>query len=242
MSAGGPLSVVGILASPGAAIPPGPARDALNTAFSGGCITVVAHDELQSLLEARGFVDVEATVEHLTSSSSPSVPLRVNDDSLDFDYAYVKELGNNVERNERLLEILKREAAGRGRIIFYATTAENARLFAGLLPVQGVKARSISAEEAPAARTLALQKFIAREEEKVLCVHGFLLSGISVPDVSTCVMAFPCKSRATLLSTIGRLAQGRAADLPTLRLIVVADSQADAGWVESLSTWSTLNT
>ncbi|MFC3532032.1 DEAD/DEAH box helicase [Vogesella facilis] len=245
MSAGGLLSVVGILAASGAAIPPGPARDALKSVFSGGCITVEADDELQSLREAGNFADIEATVEHLTSPSSPSTftsaPLPVNDDSLDFDHIYVHELSNNVERNERLLEILKRESAGKGRIIFYATTAENARLFAGLLPVQGVKARSITAEETPAARALALQKFIAREEEKVLCVHGFLLSGISVPDMSVCVMASPCKSRATFLSTIGRLVQARAADLPNLRLIVAADSQADAGWVESLSTWSTLN-
>lgn len=245
MSAGGPFSIVGILASSGAVIPDGPARSALKAAFSDVFITVAADDELQSLREAGDFADIEATVEHLTSlsSTSPStgVPLPVNDDSLDFDQIYVNELSNNVERNERLLEILKKECAGKGRIIFYATTAESARLFAGLLPVQGVKARSITAEEAPAARTLALQKFVAREE-KVLCVHGFLLSGISVPDISVCVMASPCKSRATFLSTIGRLVQARATDLPTLRLIVAADSQADAGWVGSLSTWSTLNT
>lgn len=245
MSAGGNFSVVGILASSGAAIPAGHDRNALKEAFSGVCITVAADDELQSLREAGDFADVQATVEDLTnlSSASPStnVALPVNGDSLDFDQIYVNELGNNVERNERLLEILKKESASPGRIIFYATTAENARLFAGLLPVQGVKARSITADEAPAARALALQKFVAREE-KVLCVHGFLLSGISVPDISVCVMASPFKSRATFLSTIGRLVQARSADVPTLRLIVAADSQADAGWVKSLSTWSPLNT
>lgn len=246
MSVGGPFSVVGILAPSGTAIPPGPTRDALKEAFSGACITIAADGELQSLREVGDFTDIEGTVVHLTSSSStspassvPSVP--INDSSLEFDHVYVNELGNNVERNERLLEILERESKGRGRIIFYATTAENARLFAGLLPVQGVKARSVTAEEAPAARTLALQKFVAREE-KVLCVHGFLLSGSSVPDISVCVMASPGKSRAVFLSTVGRLVQARPADLPTLRLIVAADSQADAGWVQSLSTWSTLNT
>lgn len=241
MSAGGAFSVVGILASSGAAIPPGPTRNALKDAFSGGCITVAEYEELQALRDTGDFTDVQGSVVHLTSAPTTVAPDTIRGPSLDFDHIYVSDLANNVERNERLLEILQTESKGRGRIIFYATTAENARLFAGLLPVQGVKARSVTAEESPAERSLAIQRFVAREE-RVLCVHGFLLSGASVPDISACVMASPCKSRATFLSTIGRLVQARAADLPTLRLIVAADSQADAGWVESLSTWSTLNT
>ena len=243
MSAGGSFSVVGILATSGTAIPVEPTRSALKAAFSDACITVEAENELQSLREAGDFTDVEATVVYLTSptAASISVPCHVNNESLEFDHIYASELGNNVERNACLLEILKKESEAKGRIVFYATTAENARLFAGLLPVQGVKARSITAEETPAARTLALQKFVAREE-KVLCVHGFLLSGSSVPDISACVMATPCKSRATFLSMIGRLVQDREPHLPTLRLIVAADTQAEVGWVGSLSTWSTLNT
>ncbi|MFM0025325.1 hypothetical protein PQR70_03460 [Paraburkholderia madseniana] len=242
MSAGGVFSVVGILAPSGAAIPAGPARSALKAAFSDACVTVAADDELQSLRDVGDFADIEATVVHLVGPSATSTPpVLTNSDSLDFDQSYVNGLGNNVERNERLLAILKRESAGKGRVIFYATTAENARLFAGLLPVQGVKARSVTADESLAERTLALQKFVAREE-RVLCVHGLLLSGSSVPNVSVCVMALPGKSRAAFLSTIGRLVHARDADLPTLRLIVAADSQDDAGWVGSLSTWSTLDT
>ncbi|WP_321933366.1 DEAD/DEAH box helicase [Burkholderia cenocepacia] len=247
MSEGGTFSVVGILATSGAVIPAGPARSALTAAFSNACITVAADDELQSLRERGDFVDIEATVVPLVNPSATgprtSAPSNLTgNDSLDFDHNYVSELGNNVERNERLLAILKKESAGQGRVIFYATTAENARLFAGLLPVLGVKARSVTAEQSSAERTLALQKFVAREE-RVLCVHGLLLSGSSVPDISVCVMALPGKSRAAFLATIGRLVQARDANLPTLRLIVAADSQVDAGWVGSLSTsWSTLDT
>ncbi|WP_321885973.1 DEAD/DEAH box helicase [Paraburkholderia bannensis] len=245
MAAGGSFSVVGILATSGEAIPTGPARTALKTAFSDACITVAADEEILSLRKLRDFVDIEATVVPLVSPLATGTPtcdpsdLTVSD-SLDFDHNYVNELGNSVERNERLLTILKTESTGKGRVIFYATTAENARLFAGLLPVQGVKARSVTADQSLAERTLALQKFVAREE-RVLCVHGLLLSGSSVPDISVCVMALPGKSRAAFLSTIGRLVQARDANLPTLRLIVAADSQVDTGWVRSLSTWSTLD-
>ena len=34
-----------------------------------------------------------------------------------------------MERNERLLSILEQESKGQGRVVFYATTAEQARLF-----------------------------------------------------------------------------------------------------------------
>jgi hypothetical protein len=244
MSAGGPFSLVGILASSGAAIPSGPARSALESAFTGGRITVAA-DELQSLRNVGDFVDIEGSVVHLTITPSAITPAGaspdvIDNDSLDFDQTYVNELGNNVERNERLLSILNDESKKGGSIVFYATTPASARLFAGLLPVLGVPARSITLEDSPAARTLALQRFVARGE-KVLCVHGFLLAGSSIPDIALCVMASPGKSRAAFLSTIGRLVQARDTNLPTLRLIVAADSQADAGLVTSLSTWSTLD-
>jgi hypothetical protein len=245
LSAGGPFSLVGILASSGAAIPPGPARSALISAYTGGRITVAADDELQLLRDVGDFVDIEGSVVHLTiappavapAGASPDV---IDDDLLDFDQTYVSELGNNVERNERLLTILKDESKKWGRIVFYATTPASARLFAGLLPVLGVPATSITLEDSPAARTLALQRFVSRGE-KVLCVHGFLLVGSAIPDIALCVMASPGKSRAAFLSTIGRLVQARDINLPTLRLIVAADSQADAGLVTSLSTWSTLD-
>lgn len=246
MSAGGKFRAVGILATSGTAFPPGATQSALMDAFPDACITIAANDGLQSLRQVGDFTDIDGTVVNLTSASPTSAPADAlfpptNDDALDFDHTYVNELGNNVERNEHLLKILKKESKGRGRVVFYATTAENARLFAGLLMVEGVKARAVTADESPAARDLALQKFVARDE-KVLCVHGFLLPRNSVPEISVCVMASPGKSRAAFLSTVGRLVQARVADLPRFRLIVAADSQADAGWLESLSTWSTLHT
>jgi hypothetical protein len=246
MSAGGQFSLVGILASSGAAIPPGPARSALKAAYTEPCITVAANDELQALRDAGDFIEVAGSIVQLTSAmpgttSTSDGSGAVDDNSLEFDEAYVRELSNNVERNERLLALLVEESKNGGRIVFFAPTPASARLFAGLLPVLGVPARSITSEDSLAARTLAVQRFVAREE-KVLCVHGFLLSGSSIPDIALCVMASPGKSKAAFLSTIGRLVQARDTSLPMLRLIVAADAQADIGLVRSLGTWSALDT
>ncbi len=240
MLTGGPFSVVGILASSGAAIHPDLGR-ALRSAFTENCITVAAEDELKSLRDAGDFMEIDGLVVQLLPAIVPPEATfdAIDNNSLDFDQTYVEELGANVDRNERLLALLQDEAKKVGRIVFYATTPANARLFASLLFVLGVPARSITSEEPPAARILALQRFVA-QEERVLCVHGFLLAGSSIPDFVLCVIASPAKSNAAFLSTLGRLVQARDMNLPALRLIVAADSQADAGLVMSLSTWSTL--
>jgi superfamily II DNA or RNA helicase len=246
MSAGGPFSVVGILATPAAAIAAGTIRTSLKEAFPDACITIASDDDLQSLRRIGDFTDIAGTVVNLTdplccSDSVGGAPSDApNDGALDFVQGYADELSNNVVRNEQLLSILELESKGQGRVVFFATTAKQARLFAGLLPVHGVKARAVTADESPAGRSLAVQRFVARDE-KILCVHGFLLVGSTIPDISVCVIAAPTKSRSAMISTIGRLVQARDPNLPPLKLIVAADSQADVGWVGALSTWSTLD-
>lgn len=245
MSAGGPFPLVGILATSGAAIPQGSSRDDLKKAFS-SCITVAEEEGvLQSLRDAGDFTHIAGSVVDFTGTQSsasaddPSSQVS-SESSLDFNPAYVSDLENNIQRNENLLALLKKESQQSGRIIFYATTAASARLFAGLLHVLGIPATSVTADESPAARTLAIQRFVARGEGGVLCVHGFLLAGSLVPDIASCVMATPIRSKASFVSIIGRLVQARDANLSALKLIVAADSQADAALVESLGTWSTL--
>jgi len=242
MSEGGQFPLVGILPSSGAAIPLGAGRDDLKRAFS-RCITVASGEEdLLSLGNIGDFKHIAGSVVHLTDvQSSAEAALHASDDlSLEFEQAYVSELDNNVLRNENLLALLQKESQENGRIVFYATTPASARLFAGLLPVLGIPAVSITAEESPAARTIAIQRFVSREERGVLCIHGFLLPGSSIPDLNLCVMASPIRSKASFLSTIGRVVQARDEKFTTLRLLVAADSQTDTTVVESLGTWTTL--
>lgn len=243
MLTGGAFSLVGILASSGAAIPPGHIRSELKAAFPDSYIAIETEDQLQSVRNVGDFTEIAGSVIDFSSEPaerSGASSSRADKDSLDFDHAYVNRLSKSVERNERLLKLLVDESRKSGRIVFYATTPESARLFSGLLPVLGVRARSITSEDSHAARALALQKFVAREE-KILCIHGFLLPRNSISDISLCVMASPGKSNAAFLSMIGRLVQARDPTLPPLRLIVAADSQADPDLVASLSTWSTLD-
>lgn len=235
MSSGGDFSVVGILASPGDAIPKGPARNALMSFFKDPVVTLGTDEGIRSFSNIGGFREVACTV--IEFRATPAIARSASTAPLDFDQDVI-ELSNDVERSNRLLTLLVKESKS-GRVVYYATTAESARLFASVLPVLGVKARAVTSQEANPTRTLAIQKFVA-QDEKVLCVHGFMIAGSSVPSISSCVMASPYRSKAAFLSTIGRLVQGRHSDLPPLRLILAADSQPDAALVASLGSWSTL--
>jgi hypothetical protein len=245
MSTGGSFSTVGILATPADAMDVDPTQIRLAQAFPHTCISMQHDEDFFSLRRVRNFTNIVGTVIHLTdpldtNATEASVTEVHNDSLLDFDQSYIDELSNNVLRNERLLSILEQESKSQGRVIFFATTAEQARLFAGLLPVHGIKARAVTADESPAKRSLFVQRFVA-QDEKVLCLHGFLFVGSSIPDISVCLIATPTKSRSAMISTIGRLVEARDSNLAALKLIVAADSQADVGWVEVLNTWSTLN-
>lgn len=243
MSEGGTFSTVGILATPGASIMP-ESKELLSMRFSDNCITVGDGGKIQSIRDSGGFAEVDASALQVTSSSAlppPQNGLSILGccESLELDPLLVDEMGEDAERNFNLLNALLDEAKRGKRVVFYATTSRNAKLFAGLLMILGIKSRYVTADHSPETRTLEIQKFIAREG-RVLCVHGFLLSGTVVPDVSTCIVASPGRSRISLLSAIGRLVQDRDRNHERLRVIVASDTQVDCGWVAHLSSWSEL--
>lgn len=244
MSEGGSFSKVGVLAAPGHSVSD-EAKEALFNIFPGDRITVENEDQIQSIRDCGGFAGVAAEARDIASpkdSIEAEIYSTLTDEAeaLEHSGPDIEALGSSVERNKNLLEILRAEARGDARVIFYAPTRENARLIAGILLMYGVKARAVTGDLSSALRGIEIQRFNA-QEESVLCVHGFLLSESITPDATVCVMASPAKSRMAVLSTIGRLVQSRAADLPPLRLIVATDTRMNTSWVGSLSSWSTLN-
>lgn len=242
MKLGGEFRTIGIITASADAIIESN-RQLLGQLFKGSYIALDADSELASIRESGEFSDVHVEAVDLSSVSrasnvvSPSIG---GEGELEYGPEYVAAVSESVERNERILAILKKESSKSGKVIFYAATSESARLFAGLLYMEGIKARSVTADESPEARKLGLQRFNARPE-KVLCVHGFFVSGAEVADVSVCVVAMLGKSRANVFSMVGRLVHGRKSTADILRLIVASDRPMDDSWVSQISKWSALN-
>ncbi|MEX3938187.1 DEAD/DEAH box helicase [Paraburkholderia sp. BR10937] len=223
MSASGATSVVGILASPTQILDFDGPQSSLKRIFNDSCVAINGSGSIGYLGVSGGIRAVTGELFELSAECSENEePLALN-----FDPEYLDRLSKDVERNQSLLKLLVKESKGLGRLVFFATTAEHAKLFVGFLALYGVDAVSITAEESMEYRKIAIQKFNAREQAKVLCVHGFLLSGNLVPNLSTAIIAVPTLSKAVFLSMVGRLLDVQDIEANQLRLIVVADSVPD---------------
>ncbi len=236
MAENGNFSVVGISALPGSAISAGQSKNAVETVFAGSCISIEDNDPV-SLLRAAGDVD---TID-VGTKEVPYGVAQIDENWFDLSSESAVELSKNVDRNEAILELLLNEAKISGRVVFFATTAEHARLFAGLLELRAVRAMAVTSEKSPEQRALEIQKFNARDI-KILCVHGFFLSGESVPEVSVGVIAAPTLSEAVFHEMVGRLASDRRGHKGSpLRLVLVADSvPAYRRLINSLGSWDEL--
>lgn len=238
MTREGVFSIVGISASSADVISARSTLQVLAGRFSSACVSIEAEDPA-ALLRAAGDVD-PITVEIVAiASERPNARTTMG---IDLSTEELDEISRDVERNHALLEIVLAEAkAAMTPIVFYATTAEHARLFAGLLRLRGMRAAAITGEMSPHQRTLALQKFTARSD-KILCLHDCFASGADIPSVSTAVLARPTTSSALIHEMVGQLASSRCQPEIPLRIVVVDDPVLDyLVLARGLANWDPLN-
>lgn len=237
MARGGDFSVIGISASPASVINARETLKPLATKFSGNCISMEDSKPTESL-NAAGDVDpISVEVRAIKSIEGTASVVT----GVDLSAAYLKTLSEDVERNHDLLELLLAESrSASAQIIFYATTAEHARLFAGLLRLRGVRSTALTGRMPIEQRTLALQKFVARDD-KILCVYDCFIAGGEIPNVSTAVLARPTTMSAFVYEMVGRLATGRCSPQNPLKVVVIGDQVADyLKLAEGLSKWDAL--
>ncbi|HFI2159474.1 TPA: DEAD/DEAH box helicase [Pseudomonas aeruginosa] len=237
LSKEGTFSLVGMSAVPASALIPIPHQTAFRARFTGSCISVDDEDPVKLLREAGYVGQILSDIRHVKCG----VEKFEDDNALEFSAEYLNLLSKDVERNQCLLDLILAESQTSGRVIFFATTAEHARLFAGLLFLRGVKAMSVTSEGSPEDRSRTISQFNIRDA-KVLCVHGVFISGDSIPGVSVAVIAMPTLSSAVFLGLVGRLASARNLDSKHLRVVVVSDSAPEQMLlVETLGAWNKLD-
>ncbi|WP_108610459.1 hypothetical protein [Aminobacter sp. MSH1] len=237
LSREGEFSLVGISASPAGVIRTRSAYSPLAAKFAGSCITIDAPDPIGLLREAG---DVGAVTIELASIADASAQ-QIDVSGVDLTDELRLRLSRDVDRNEKLLEIVHREAhATPGPIAMFATSSEHARLFAGLLGYKGIRAVAVTDEMSHEQRDIELHKFNSRND-KVVCLHGFFLSSAHAPNIATAVVALPSISSATIHQIVGRLAGHRPLTAGKLRFVFIADPIPDyIALVKGLETWDDL--
>lgn len=238
MSKSSSFSLIGMSASSGSTISTDPTSGELNVRFSDSYITMDCDEPLDLLREAGDIGKLIVEIHPATWD----ITLHTEENPLEFDVQEIEVFSKNVERNHALLELLLKESSDtQGHIVFYATTADHARLFTGLLALRGIQAMSVTGDTSPEVRDRTIQKFHARNG-KILCVHGFFISGSSVPKMSVAIIASPTLSESVFHGMIGRLTGAQDVDKNYLKVVVVADSiPGRANPHGALESWSKLN-
>lgn len=236
MTDSGTFNIVAISASPGTVIDSGYFADAIRKEF--GSIKIEMKDEFPraQLCSIGNISSIDVRIEMVSST-----PITVDPDLFDLSIANLELLSQDAVRNDALFKILLRESKLNEKTVFFAPTAEHARLFAGLLSLRGTKAMQITGELSPDQRARAITQFNARDD-KILCIHGFFLSGGSVSKASMGVIAMPTLSEAVFNQMVGRFASDRENSSSVPLKIIIVDDQIPGfqRFINSLNIWNDL--
>ncbi|MDW9670823.1 hypothetical protein GOB27_30315 [Sinorhizobium meliloti] len=231
------FNIVGITASPRMTIEANATANVIDQTFADNIIEI---EEDTPLLALRQKGEVDPIDVH--SFPSPVVSLDGADDRIALPDATADSLALHLERNKLLLAELIRMTAAEDRIVFYATTAQQARLFASLLTLQGRAASAITGVLPVERRAFEMTRFNNDPNKQILCVHGALVSTSLVDRVTAMVVALPTPSSALIHEMVGRLAFRRRNPENPLKVYFVRDPVPGfLRLVDSLDAWDRLN-
>lgn len=212
------LRVIGMSAAPGAINDAHPRFSRVSASYAE--VIQIAEPDPSEALRLSGIVDpVEI---HLLSSPVEAISGTDNDVALS--EAELEQLASDLGRNTQLLLKIMEIAKSEDRVIFYSTTANQAKTFSQLLSLRGTLSLSVTGEMASGQRTSEISKFSEEKLQQVLCVHGALISSREVDGVNAVIIALPTMSEALLHQMIGRLATGRGDPARPLKIFAVADA------------------
>lgn len=228
--------LIGICAAPALAVEHNMTVKALKDAF-GGKIVEIADDEPMAALQLAGETDPIAVF----AIDSPLTELEGGDDPVALPATTVNLLSEHAERNKTLLNELLSLASVENRIVFYAATAMQARLFASMLSLKGKPAMALTDEMVSSQRSVEVTRFNSDEHMQILCVHGALVSSEKLDNITAVVIGKPLVSSAVLYEVVGRLASSRKRLLSPVKVYAVRDPVPRyLNLIDNLASWSRL--
>jgi superfamily II DNA or RNA helicase len=214
----GSWNLIGISASPKIAIAACADPEQLVTAYGRNIVEVNAENPINALRE-NGEVDPINVIR----VPSPVASIDCQENWISLPSSTVEELALDVSRNRDLLDKLHELAHQGHRVVFYSTTSQQARMFAGLLSLKGSAALAVTSEMEPSRRELEILRFNSDTRNQVLCTHGVLISSDQVVGINACMIGLPATSGAIIHEIVGRLATGRKTPLSPLQIYAVTD-------------------
>lgn len=245
-SAGRRSSILGLTATPGRSWDDLDEDRKLASFFDNQKVTLTVHgytNPVEYLID-KGYL-ARPTYRNLLYESgrriTPADLVRIQND-LDIPVALLKSIGEDEQRNLRIVCEVEALAARHKRILVFAPSVANSALVANTLQAHGkVSARSVVGNTALYDRQLFIRWFKCNEDEpRVLCNYGVLTTGFDAPQTSAVVIARPTKSLVLYSQMVGRGTRGtKAGGNETAEIVTVVDTSLPGfrNLAESFNNW-----
>ena len=150
-------------------------------------------------------------------------------------------LGNDVQRNLKILSAVEDLLNRHRRIIVFAPSVENARILAAILSLRGHETFVVTGESNVSERERTIRRFKSRANRSMVMVnYGVLTTGFDAPSTSAAVIARPTRSLVLYSQMVGRATRGkRAGGNDEAEIVTVVDPQLPGfgGVADAFKNW-----
>ncbi len=151
--------------------------------------------------------------------------LRILQATLDISDEVSESLGDDEQRNLRIIQRLLEMIEKHDRILVFAASVRNALLLASVLCALGIDADAITGTSDAGQRTRAISRFRRTGGRRILVNYGVLTTGFDAPSASAALIARPTKSLVLYSQMVGRVIRGpKAGGTETCEVVTVVDT------------------
>ena len=145
--------------------------------------------------------------------------------SVDIPQALLQRLGEDTQRNLRIITGIEDLTKRHNRIMFFAPSVDNARLISALLVSRGYVSYVVTGITETTERERIVRRFRSNSSQPmILCNYGVLTTGFDAPSVSAAMIARPTMSLVLYSQMVGRATRGpKAGGNSTAEIITVID-------------------
>ncbi|MHA7965814.1 DEAD/DEAH box helicase [Paenibacillus sp. CAU 1782] len=146
---------------------------------------------------------------------------------IDIPLSVLKTLGEDEQRNLKIIKEVEELARRHKRIILFSPSAASSNLIASVLQTRGLQAYSVTSDTETSKRKeiIDLYKTVS-DETIVLCNYGVLTTGFDAPQTSAAVIARPTISLVLYSQMVGRAIRGvRAGGNAEAEVVTIVDQE-----------------
>jgi superfamily II DNA or RNA helicase len=146
-------------------------------------------------------------------------------EALDVPDSLLEQLGDDEQRNLRIVTAVEDLVARHQRIVVFAASVRHARLIRAVLSARGHEAHVVTGDMEQLAREQAIRRYRgAAMTPIVMCNFGVLTTGFDAPKTSAALIARPTRSLVLYSQMVGRATRGpRAGGNATAEIVTVVD-------------------